>query len=112
MAYFSPPEKSLKDAVIMGRAAEVRALLADGVSVAVNKEYVTDLFFERGGQRIKNWGPHRDRMGIKWDSRDGPYGHQPTASRCDLYRQRRLKEPSACFQPSFAWMQGLLRPRC
>ena len=31
------------------------------------------------------------KIGIKWDSRDGPKGHQPTASRCDLYLQRRLK---------------------
>ena len=36
--------------------------------------------FERGDQRIKIKG----KMGVKWDSRDGLDGHQPTASRCDF----------------------------
>ena len=37
--------------------------------------------FERGDQRIKIKG----KMGVKWDSRDGLDGHQPTASRYDFY---------------------------
>ena len=34
---------------------------------------------ETKGSKIKG------KMGVRWDSRDGLDGHQPTASRCDFY---------------------------
>jgi phosphoserine aminotransferase len=38
-----------------------------------------DLRGETKGSKIKG------KMEVKWDSRDGLDGHQPTASRCDFY---------------------------
>ena len=42
------------------------------------KRSVADLRGETKGSKIEG------KRGIKWDNRDGPSGHQPTASRCDL----------------------------
>ena len=46
---------------------------------ALAKKRALDLRGETKGSKIKG------KMGVKWDSRDGLDGHQPTASRCDFY---------------------------
>jgi hypothetical protein len=54
---------------------------------------VTTLHKEALRGETKGW-KIGGKMGTPCDiSRDGPTGHQPTASRCDLALQRRLGEP-------------------
>ena len=48
--------------------------------MSVENPYVLGEFLRGEGKGSKI----RGKMGIKWDTRDGPNGHQPTASRCDL----------------------------
>ena len=75
------------------RALITRAMGGDGVLSEQGGEAAAaggeDVLLRRGTKGSTLWG----KMGIEWDSRDGPNGHQPTASICDLYLSQTSKSP-------------------
>jgi hypothetical protein len=85
---FPPPSNNNHTANIEAQISKsvMETVTKIGEACTVQRSYrmlysVSAPFYLRGetkGSKIKG------KMGVKWDSRDGLDGHQPTASRCDL----------------------------